>query len=735
MKEYLRERLPPSLKLSIKRLVIGLMTTPIRLSAHLAGLANRLRSEVVTYGLDLPHPWGVHTTPNASFVQHYGAADLLLVMDTIAGRKDRMPAPDRPIRTSIILLCYNKIELTFQCLRSLLREVDFNDTEIIVVNNGSTDETKQVLSHFDGYLRLVNIDKNIGCFAGNNQGARHARGKYLIFLNNDTLALPGWLGPLVETAEKDAGVGAIGSMLIYPDGRLQEAGGIVWKTGEVHYYGRGESTEDRRFTFAREVDFCSSASLLVRKDCFDQLGGFDESYLPISYSDVDISFGVRLLGYKVVYQPLSRIIHFGSPTAAGSDTQTNLEGDELITSPKFYEKWSNVLEREHLLPVSGNTEPAANRKWATQVAVFDNLIPTPDRDAGSARMMFILRALSEWAHPVFITTGKRFRPEYEKFLWREGIETASALDFKRLLKRRKFCAAVLSRPTVAAALLGPVRRADPKLKIIYDMLDVHHLRSEREAALTGAARAAREAKTLRRLETRLARAADLLWCGSSPDQELMARLAPNVPSVVVPTVHSLHGRGRRFRERHDLLFVGNFRHRPNEDAVHFLAREVLPLIRKTLPEIELLVVGVDAPPEFAGYAAGGVRLLGYVPDLEPIMFGCRVFVAPIRFGSGVNGKIGEALSYGLPVVTTTIGAEGWGFTDGDQVLIADTPDDFAGSVLHLYEDAGLWQKLADCGYAHITKNYTPEVVGRVINDSVRAAARFKEPRRLSATDR
>ncbi|HEY9284229.1 MAG TPA: glycosyltransferase family 4 protein, partial [Pyrinomonadaceae bacterium] len=227
---------------------------------------------------------------------------------------------------------------------------------------------------------------------------------------------------------------------------------------------------------------------------------------------------------------------------------------------------------------------------------------------------------------------------------------------------------------------------------------------------------------LRRLETRLARAADLVWCGSTPDREIMARLAPGVPSVVIPTVHELHGRGLPFAAREHLLFVGNFSHRPNVDAVHFLAREVLPLVRRSLAGVELLVVGDNAPPEFAAYAAVGVRLLGYVPSLDPVMAGCRVFVAPIRFGSGVNGKIGEALSYGLPAVTTTVGAEGWGFTPGEQALIADAPGDFAAAVLRLYEDAGLWQRLSDGGYRHIAENNTPEVIGRVINDSLRGGA-------------
>lgn len=392
---------------------------------------------------------------------------------------------------------------------------------------------------------------------------------------------------------------------------------------------------------------------------------------------------------------------------------------KLPLSMKFWLK-RLVFNARRLLSRSDAPRVAdqfAGRQWPAQVAVFEDLVPKPDRDAGSARMMFILRALSEWCHPVFFTTGKRLWPEYEQLLLREDIELVDALDFKHFLKERKFHAAILSRPAVAEIMLRPVRRADPGLKIVYDMLDVHHLRAEREAALTGDPRAAAEAKRLRQLETRIARAADLIWCGSPADKLLMDGLAPGVPSVVVPTVHQLHDRGLSFDERHHLLFVGNFGHRPNTDAVVYFAREVLPLIRQSLPSVELHVVGVNAPAEFAEFASQGVRILGYVPALDPIMFRSRVFVAPIRFGSGVNGKIGEALSYGVPVVTTTIGAEGWGFTDG-QVLIGDSAADFATAVVRLYEDKALWQTLSDKGFRHIADHYTPEVVGRVINDSL-----------------
>jgi hypothetical protein len=124
--------------------------------------------------------------------------------------------------------------------------------------------------------------------------------------------------------------------------------------------------------------------------------------------------------------------------------------------------------------------------------------------------------------------------------------------------------------------------------------------------------------------------------------------------------------------------------------VHFLVKEILPHVRAEIPEARLLLVGDNAPPDIEAYASDGVRLLGHVPDLDPLMARARVFVAPLRFGAGVKGKIGEALAYGLPVVTTAVGAE------------------------------GMWRKLSERGRRHVEQNFTPEVVGSVINDSVRS---------------
>ena len=718
MRGRLRERLPLSLKLKVKRLVFGALGAALRTAARAYNFAERLAGSASANGLDLRQAWDVRLRPRAPHAEPWGATDFLFLARAARAGGREGPDPDGPVKASVIIPVFNKVEFTFQCLRSLLRELNGDDTEIIVVNNGSTDETREVLSHFAGLVRVVDNETNRGFVDACNQGASLARGRYLVFLNNDTVVLPGWLDALVETAERDAGAGAVGSLFLYPDGRIQEAGAILWSNGEAFHYGWGRSPEDRRFTFAREVDYCSGASLLIRRELFERLGGFDRRYAPAYYEDADLCMGVRSLGYKVVYQPLSRLIHYEGATA-GRDTRTGFKHYQVVNREKFYEKWRGVLAREHHAEDPSRAERAANRKWATQVAVFDDRVPTPDRDAGSARMFFILRALSEWCHPVLITTSKQVWPEYEKLLWKEGVETASALDYRRLLKRRRFRAAVISRPFVAEALLKPVRRADPYVRVVFDMVDAHFIRYAREAGLTGDPETAREAARYRKIETRLARASDLIWCNSSADREVMERQAPGVPSVVVPTIHEAHGRGLPPGGREHLLFVGNFRHRPNTDAVHFFVREVLPLVRRELPCAELLLVGDHAPPEFAAYSAQGVRLLGYVPEIEPVFARARVFVAPIRFGAGVKGKIGEALAHGLPVVTTTVGAEGMSLRDGEEALIADSPHDFAAAVVRAYRDEGLWQRLSDRGRAHVGRHFSPEAVGKVVNDSVR----------------
>ncbi|HEX8189430.1 MAG TPA: glycosyltransferase family 2 protein, partial [Pyrinomonadaceae bacterium] len=517
MRERLRGNLSLSSKLRLKRAAFAPVVWGLRLAAHAYNFAERLAGSAEAHGVDLRRAFDVKQRPGAPHAQPWGVSDFLFLARASSHGPETLD-PGRLVTTSVIIPVFNKVEFTFQCLRSLLREVDFNEAEVVVIDNASTDRTRELLSHFRGHVRVIENGENRGFVDACNQGAAAARGRHLVFLNNDTVVLPGWLEHLVGAVERDGRVGAAGSLFLYPDGRIQEAGSVIWSNGETFKYGRLRSPADRRFTFAREVDFCSGASLLIRRELFERLGGFDRRYAPAYYEDTDLCMGVRSLGYKVVYQPASRLYHFEGATA-GTDPRAGYKRYQVINHDKFYDKWRDVLARSHHPEEPARAERAANRRWATQVAVFDDRVPTPDRDAGSARMLHILRALSGWCHPVFITTSKQVWPEYERRLWEEGVETASALDFRRLMRERRFRAAVVSRPFVAEALLGRIRRADPRVKVVFDTVDVNFVRLAREAELSGDPALAREAERYRGLEPRLARASDLVWFASPTDRD------------------------------------------------------------------------------------------------------------------------------------------------------------------------------------------------------------------------
>jgi GT2 family glycosyltransferase len=698
MKKWLQENLPLPAKLLLKQLLVTTVGACVKLAAHAYNFGARLLDVAAGQGLDIERAWNITRRPETlrapAQAAQFGARDFLFLTDMLSGAR----------------------------------------TEVIVVDNASTDETARLLARFQGLVTVIDNEENRGFVDACNQGAARARGEHLVFLNNDTVVLPGWLKHLRETVEGDEGVGAVGSMFLYEDGRVQEAGAGVWRNGAAFHYGWGGSPEDRRYNFTREVDYCSGASLLVRRELFERLGGFDRRYAPAYYEDMDICFGVRSLGYKVVYQPMSRVVHYEGATA-GRDSATGFKRYQVINREKFVEKWREVLEREHLPEDPARIDEASRRTRAPLVIVFDERIPTPDRDAGSARMMFILKSLARRCRPVFVPLNRPHGIEYERLLWKEGIETANVVDYHRLMRERKFHAAILSRPLVADGLINSLRQIDPSLKIVFDMVDTYFIRLEREHRITRDEHAAEEARRYREIELRLARASNLVWCASPEDRKVVAREAPEVRIEIVPTIHPLHARGANFAAREHLLFIGNFAHRPNADAVHHFVRDIFPHVKRTLPGVKLYVVGDNATPEIAAYASADVLVLGYVPDVEPLFRNCRLMVVPLRYGAGIKGKLGESLSFGLPVVTTSTGAEGFGITGGVEALIADEPQEFAAAVVRAYLEEDLWERLSQHGYRHVETHFTPEVVAEVINSSMRDLGLTQAAARAGALSR
>jgi O-antigen biosynthesis protein len=718
IKKKLQENLSISAKLSLRTVVARSKGALLFVTGLPVRLAQRTVEIISGRRLQLPGNLAgkSHSSAPLSLAENISADATRLLLTK--SRKE-LTAPGE-IRVSIVIPVFNKAEFTLNCLHSLLHEIDLRGTEIIVVNNASTDRTAEILAQFSDLVRVISNEENRGFVDACNQGAAVARGKFLVFLNNDTEVLPGWLNNLEETAEQSPSVGAVGSLFLYPDGSIQEAGAIVWRNGEAHHYGCGASADDRRFNFAREVDYSSAASLLIRKDLFDRLGGFDRRFAPAYYEDVDLCFGVRSLSYKVMYQPASRLVHYEGVTA-GADTSKGIKQFQISNREKFVTKWHEVLEREQLpKDLKRLTEASKrNRDWP-RIIVFDERIPTPDRDAGSLRMFLILKTLAKWSHVIFVPINRPKDLDYERALWKEGIETADAVDYRRLLRNENVKTALVSRPGPAAALIHRIRRANPRVRVLFDMVDTHFVRLQREYEVSSNAHARTEAQRYRKLERRLARASDLVWCASPEDKEVMKREVPGCRIEVVPTIHELHDCGKPFADREGLLFIGNLAHRPNEDAILFFIREIFPRIRQAFPNMQLDIIGDNPSLEISAFNSETVRIEGYVPDVEPYLRERRVFVAPLRFGAGIKGKIGESMSYGLPVVTTTMGAEGFGLVHEHNAMIADTPEDFAAAVARLYSEKELWQTLAANSHRHIEQNFTPQVISKTIDSSIKA---------------
>jgi GT2 family glycosyltransferase/glycosyltransferase involved in cell wall biosynthesis len=711
VKKELQDRLSLSSKLFLKETLAGARRS---VSASI-NFAKRVGGAAASRGIPVPS----RLRPKTFSLEppHLEATDLIASANLLADKVKAKDLASATVKTSIIIPVFNKVAFTLQCLRSLADEIDLAETEIIVVNNASTDETQKVLSLLSGFVRAVDNTENLGFVDACNQGAAEARGKYLIFLNNDTEVMPGWLEHLVRTVESDDSVGAVGSMFLYPDGSIQEAGSIVWKNGEAHHYGWGESPDDYRFNFAREVDYCSAASLLIRRDIFERLGGFDRRYAPAYYEDVDLCFGVRSLGFKVIYQPMSRLVHYEGATA-GRDATAGMKAYQVRNRAKFLEKWQEVLNQSHPEKDLKRATQAANRHRGASIMVFDERVPSPDRDAGSLRMSIILKTLAQTYQVIFVPFNRPQSIDYERALWKEGIETADAVDYRRLIRQRNVKVAIVSRPSMAEAFIRRIRRTSSGTRIVFDTVDLHFRRLQREYDLSQKTEILAEAERDLKLERKFARESDLVWCASPEDKHALEREAPETRIEVVPTIHALHESGQPFEMRQNLLFIGNLAHRPNVDGILYFIREVFPRLRQKLPQIQLDIIGDFAPAEVAAVNSDALHVRGFVPDTEPYLHSRRVFIAPLRFGAGIKGKIGEAMSYGIPVVTTSVGAEGFGVEHGVNLMIADDADSFAEKIEQLYTQRDLWESIAKNSRAHIGKHFTPEVIAETINRSL-----------------
>jgi GT2 family glycosyltransferase/glycosyltransferase involved in cell wall biosynthesis len=624
------------------------------------------------------------------------------------GMPDSVPGAAEPA-ASIVIPVHGHLPHTLACLQALSEWPPDAPVEIIVVDDASTDDTPVVLPRIPG-LRYQRRTVNGGFVAACNEGAAIARGDLLVFLNNDTVPQPGWLDALLATFSQDPGTGLAGSQLLYPDGRLQEAGAVVFQDGTAWNYGRFASPADPRYAYVREADYASAAAIAIPRALFDRVGGFDARYAPAYYEDTDLAFKVRAAGRRVVYQPASRVVH-DEGTTAGTDTGVGAKAFQVRNQVKFADRWRAALPAQ--LPAGCIPTPALLHRGQKQVLVIDAVTPQPDHDSGSLRMVNLMRLLrEEGAHVVFLPTNREYAGQYTQALQQLGVETWYAPFAARApawLREHgpRFHSVVACRHYVAREFLPLLRRHAPQARVVFDTIDLHYLRERRAAELAGDRRAMAMAARTRSLELDAVARSDATLVVSAAERELLARDAPGAAVDVVTNLHEVAGPGLPYHARRDLVFVGGFRHPPNVDAVRWFVAEVFPRVRERLPGIRFHCIGSHVVAAVDALSSEpGVVVHGHVPDITPYMDGCRLSVAPLRYGAGVKGKVNLSMAHGQPVVATPAAVEGMHLRDGDDVLVAGDAGAFADAVVRLYTDPVLWERLARGGMDNIARHFS-----------------------------
>ena len=294
-------------------------------------------------------------------------------------RPIHVPAVEHPL-VSIIIPVHARPDLTEACLRAIVAHTDGPSYEVIVVDDRAPGH-EAVWAGLEG-ATVIHNEENLGYLRNNNLAAAQARGEFLVLLNNDTEVQQGWLRSLVGRAERDPRVGAVVPQLLYPDGSLQEAGGIIFSDATGANYGRGRDPELPEYSYAREVDYGSAACLLVRTALWREIGGFDERYLPMYYEDTDLCFAVRRHGATVWFEPAARVIHVEGATA-GTDTGAGSKRFQEVNRPKFAAKWADELAQQ-FAPAAGIQRRASNRNRGPHVLIVDHRLPVAGPRLGLA---------------------------------------------------------------------------------------------------------------------------------------------------------------------------------------------------------------------------------------------------------------------------------------------------------------------------------------------------------------
>lgn len=612
------------------------------------------------------------------------------------------PTDDRVPLVSIIVPTYNQPACTLACVYSILSARTRTAFEVIVSDDASSMHQRRD----DLFVRLPNVrfvqqDSNLGFLRNCNTAATEARGEFVLFLNNDTLVTDDWLDELVATFDRFPDVGIVGSKLLFPNGRIAEAGGIVWRDASAWNFGRHRSADDRGCSYAREVDYVSGASLLLPKALFEELRGFDERFAPAYFEDTDLAFRVRREGKRVVYQPNSEVIHFEG-VSSGTDVTRGIKRHQEINQALFAERWGSLVAHHGERGIEPGKEK--DRSNPRNALVIDVCLPTPQRDARSQRLFNMMKLLRDDGFKTsFLAETFDADEAFLRELRGSGIDvldirSAAAIESFLRDEASHYDVCLLARPAVEQRWLNVVEEHLPKARIICDLSDLWRDGTPIEPHTGNHGR-------IRRLADH----------GSSLHANPLANSATNLPHIHEPLVSP-----RAASERLGIWVVTGFQEDVAADSILWLRGEIIPALDALLHADDALNFYLRHR-DWTDHITAGCESLHSVDEsrlVEPTALDSfRVAVAPIRFGASLSSQIEAVLSRGIPCVATSRAAMELTGASSDAVVIADTAAGIAEAIMQLYDNEQLWRDASSAALQRTASHYPYREAARVLRSA------------------
>ena len=614
---------------------------------------------------------------------------------------------------SVIVILRNQYALTMQALASL-RHTYSASIQLIIVDNASSDGTTHIADVVLG-AQIVRLEENVGFLLACNLALRSTVGPAVLYLNNDVILHVDAVKVALDRLGSDPRIGAVGGKIIRTHGVLQEAGCLVWRDGNADGWMRGALPDVPEANYARDVDYCSGAFLMVRGDLLRMLGGFDEAFAPAYYEETDLCLRIQAAGYRILYDPAIGLTHYEYGSSRGLRAATALM---LANRSKLRSRHAAAL-RSRTGDRSRMAEAAAFASRGRRVLFLEDTIPLRRLGSGYGRAGDVINAMAALGWQVSVVPMHPIRTPLHQITagLADTVETLWTHDhrtLRSLLNERAgyYDAVWISRAHNLRQFLDSVGRELAGLESACLILDTEAVFSMRDAS-----RAELEGLPFD-LHRSLSREFEDAWMCDHvvAVNEAEAEVLRSVPLSSVGVIgfwQTAHSIGRRWSERSGLLHVGalTVSSAPNVDGLRWFLRDIHPRLTDLVGReaAHLTIVGHVAEGFDISWLSNdpAITFVGSATDLTPFYDASRVFIAPTRFGAGVPTKVLDAVSHGVPVVGTALLAGQLGWNDGTEMSSAalNDPDGFANRIARLITDEACWTVQQASGLETIKMNY------------------------------